>query len=144
MSGWLFVHLIFLGLWGGCVAVEMVMEFSGLKPPEQRHHVAQLHYRIDVFVEIPILIMVLLSGIMLFDAEKLSLPLYNLKIAMGLLPVVINALCVIPVILRKKASDHHNEKAMQRHTRWIFAAFFTGFAGAMAALAIGLRLLNLI
>lgn len=122
----------------------MVMEFSGTRSIENQHRTAQLHYLIDLLVEIPILVMVLLSGIMLLDAGKFSSPVYKLKIAMGLVPVFINALCVLPVILRKKASDRNDESAMKQHTRWIFIAFFTGFAAALIALALGMHLLGII
>jgi hypothetical protein len=63
----------------------------------------------------------------------LTLPYYKLKIIMGLIPIGINALCVIPVALRKKASDRSDEPVMKRNTNWIFAAFYSGFAAALVA-----------
>ena len=143
MNPWLFAHLFFLGIWAGCVAVEMVIEFYGRKEIGKQHQTAQLHYLIDLCVEIPVLIMVLASGMMLFDASKLTVPYYKLKIIMGFIPIGINALCVIPVALRKKAADRSDEPVMKRNTKWIFAAFYSGFAAALVALGIGMHFLGI-
>lgn len=144
MNIWLFIHLIFLGLWGGCVAVEMVMEFSSRNSSENKHRTAQLHYLIDLYVEAPILIMVLLSGVMLFNADNLVFPTYIVKVIAGLIPVIINILCIIPVFKRKFASDMNDEAAMEANTRLIFICFFTGLASALIALAAGMHILGFV
>lgn len=143
MNAWLLTHLIFIGLWGGCVAVEMVIEFWGRTETDRKHQTAQLHYLIDLYVEVPILIMVLISGIALFNADNLIFPTYKIKIIAGLIPVLINIYCIVPVIRRKHASDQDDEERMDRNTRFIFVCFFTGFASALVALAAGLHIVGI-
>lgn len=144
MNTFLFLHLILLGLWGGCVAVEMVLEFSTGNDIKKKHHTAQLHYLIDIYVELPILIMVLLSGLFLLSISRLTDPLYAAKVVAGLFPVVINFLCIIPVVKRKRASDKNDEPQMDRNTKLIYLAFFTGLAGAMISLGLGMYFLGII
>jgi len=144
MNTWLVTHLIFIGFWGGCVAVEMVMEFWGRKNLERKHQTAQLHFLIDVYIEIPILLIVLVSGIALFDVNNLVFPTYKIKIIAGLIPVLINVFCLIPIIKRKYASDQNDVESMDRNTRLIFICFFTGLASAMVALAAGLHIVGII
>lgn len=144
MNAWLLAHLIFIGLWGGCVAVEMVMEFWGRAEPARKHQVAQLHFLIDLYVEVPILIMVLISGVALFDADNLIFPTYKIKIIASLIPVLINIYCLVPIIRRKYASDKNNEEEMDRNTRQVFFCFFTGLASALVALAAGLHIVGII
>lgn len=144
MNAWLLTHLIFIGLWGGCVAVEMVIEFWGRKDTASKHQTAQLHYLIDIYVEVPILIVVLISGIALFNVDNLIFPTYKVKIIAGLIPVLINIYCLVPVIRRKHASDNDDVEAMDGNTRLIFFCFVTGFASAMVALAAGLHIVGII
>ena len=113
MNPFLFMHLIFLGLWGGIVFVEMILEFTLRNNGDQKNLIAQLHYRIDLFAEIPILLGVLLSGLMLLELDKLSSVLYAAKVYAGLCPVIINFLCIIPVIkLTGKSYRMENRKTI--------------------------------
>ena len=143
MNPFLFMHFIFLGFWGGLVIVEMILELSLRKSLAQKHMMAQLHYRIDLYAEIPTLLGVLFSGLMLLDFEKMAVPLYATKVTLGLCPIIINGLCLIPVILRKKASDREDSEAMDKNTKLVFLAFFTGFTSAMLALGIGMNMLGI-
>ena len=143
MDSFLFMHLIFLGFWGGLVLVEMILEFSLKKDLVQKHLMAQLHYRIDLYAEVPILIAVLVSGMLLLNFDRFSSSIYTAKVITGLCPVVINILCVIPVVCRKRASDRGDIASMQFHTKMIFLAFFTGFATALVALSLGMRMLGI-
>ena len=144
MDSYLFMHLIFLGLWGGLVLVEMILEFSLRKDRAQKHLIAQMHYRIDLIAEIPILIGVLVSGLLLLNLDSLSSPLYLAKVICGLSPVIINGLCLFPVIKRKQASDHNDEASMERYTKMVFLAFGTGFFMAAIALGIGMYMLGIL
>ena len=144
MNAWLLTHLIFIGLWGGCVAVEIVMEFWGRKDIGRKHQTAQLHFLIDLYVEVPILIIVLVSGVALFNMDNLIFPTYKIKVIAGLIPVLINFYCLIPVIKRKYASDRNDEDVMERNTRFIFICFFTGLASALVALAAGLHIVGIV
>ena len=119
------------------------MEISLRKDIVQKQQIAQLHYRIDLYAEIPILLGVLISGLLLFDIERLSSPIYLAKVVTGLSPIVINALCIIPVVKRKWASDRDDIDKMEQYTKLVFLAFATGFTMAMVALGLGMNMLGI-
>ena len=55
-------HILFLGLWGGLVLVEIAFEAQMFRGKLDEKSVAGLHRITDRFIEIPILIAVLLTG----------------------------------------------------------------------------------
>ena len=127
-----FLHVLALGLWGGCVAVEMLLEGSASSDPGLRPQVARYHDTIDRFVEIPILIAVLVTGLLLLRWEQLH-GWYLVLILSGSTAVLINFLCVIPVVRRKRAADAGDMVRVDSDSRWIFRAFWTGAPAAALA-----------
>ncbi|MFQ5417273.1 MAG: hypothetical protein ACE5FL_09530 [Myxococcota bacterium] len=127
-----FFHVFALGLWGGCVAVEMLLEGAARSDPERSAQVARTHAAIDRFIEIPILIAVLGTGLRLLRPELLH-GWYLVLIVSGSTAVLINFLCVIPVVRRKRAVDAGEMSRVDAETRWIFRAFWTGTPAAAIA-----------
>lgn len=136
-----FAHLLVLGLWGGCVLVEILLELRALKNEAIHKTIPELHYWIDVVVECPLLALVLLTGILLFDPSKATSS-YLLKVGCGLLAVSANLVCVLFVILRKKASDAGNAAGIEKFTRLVFSTVFIGVPAGGIALYMGMRLLG--
>ncbi|CAN5197474.1 lipoprotein [soil metagenome] len=97
------LHLLFAGLWLGCVLTEALFERALLgKGHAQEAILGALHKKVDIFVEIPAFMMVLITGgIMLITAPPSAL-LYT-KIGFGLVAIVANIYCVWLVF---KRSDH--------------------------------------
>ncbi len=139
MNGLLVLHMISLGMWAGCITVEMLLEQTHRGDFTQKKAMARIHYLIDKYVELPLLLLVLCSGFLLLNTERLS-GKYLLKVICGLWPVVINLLCLIPVFRRRHAADRNDEKSVDNYTWWIYAAFFSGLAGGAVALVLGLNL----
>lgn len=121
--------------------MEMVLEFSAKSDPELRPVVAQLHYKIDLWIEIPLLCGVLATGGLLLDFDRIS-GVYAIKLAAGLLAILVNFLCVIPVVKRKQLADRGWEPAAGRYSRHIFAAFWISLAAGGTALVLGLSTLS--
>lgn len=126
------LHVLALGLWGGCVAVEMLLESSARSDPRLRAQVARYHDAIDRFIEIPILIAVLVTGLLLLQLERLH-GWYLVLVVSGSTAVLINLLCVIPVVRRKRAVDAGEMSRVDAESRWIFRAFWTGAPAAALA-----------
>jgi len=62
-SSLVFVHLLFVGIWLGCVLTEALFERALLgQGPAQELLLAGLHKKVDLWVEIPAFTLVLLSG----------------------------------------------------------------------------------
>ena len=127
-----FLHVFVLGLWGGCVAVEMLLEISARSDPRLRVQVARYHDTIDRFIEIPILIAVLVTGLLLLHWELLQ-GWYLVLVVSGSTAVLINFLCVIPVVRRKRAADAGDMSRVDTDSRWILRAFWTGSPAAALA-----------
>ena len=127
-----FLHVLALGLWGGCVAVEMLLESSARSDPGLRVQVARYHDTIDRYIETPILIAVLVTGLLLLHWELLQ-GWYLVLVVSGSTAVLINFLCVIPVVRRKRAVDAGDMSRVDADSRWIFRAFWTGASAAAIA-----------
>lgn len=127
-----FLHVFVLGLWGGCVAVEMLLESSARSDPGLRAQVARYHDAIDRFIEIPILIAVLATGLLLLHLELLH-GWYLVLVVSGSTAVLVNFLCVIPVVRRKRAVDAGDMSQVDAESRWILRAFWTGACAALIA-----------
>jgi hypothetical protein len=100
----LIFHILFIGLWLGCVLTEALFERALLgRGREHELLLADLHKRVDVWIEIPAFVAVVVTGGMLF-AQAAPSTLLNVKVALGLLAVLSNGVCVGLVFARAKAA----------------------------------------
>lgn len=136
-----FLHLLFIGTWFGCVLVEVVFEISAKRNPEYKSYVARLHYWIDLLVEMPAFMGVLVTGLLMIDLGKMS-PLYLVKIITGLIPIGVNIFCVIAVILRKRAADTGNDIEIDKNSKRIYWSFI-GVSFAFVAFGLGIHFMGL-
>jgi hypothetical protein len=104
MKSLLVVHLVLVGIWLGCVLTEALFERALLgKGRPQELILVGLHKRVDLMVELPALIGVLVTGAMLLAGAGESSVLHT-KIAFGLLAIFANLYCVWLVFRRAKAA----------------------------------------
>ena len=133
------IHLLFLGLWGGIVATESVIEL-GARDNDGRRIAAKLHFWIDLTVEMPVLLGVLITGTLLaIRYWPLPSP-YGAMVAVGLVPVAVNVACFAVVIHRYKRSLNDPEHLL-RDDRLVKASFVVGVPFAGVALYQGLPIL---
>lgn len=135
-----FVHLFAVALWLGCVFAETIMELVGRASEEAGRTVSKMHFYIDIFVEAPLLIVMLASGFMLLDVDRLS-GLYLVKVVCGFVAIAGNFYCIFYVIKRKRRMDidsvtqgHETDKIFLTVIAYPFAAI---------ALVLGIYLLGL-
>lgn len=138
MSALLLLHLTGLALWIGVIGVEFIMERGRARSREVGYAVAQFHYRTDIFLEAPAFTVVLVTGLLMLDTTPLQ-GWFLVKVACGLVAIGMNALSMIPVILRKRAADAGDITAVIHYSRWIDRTVPLGGIAALAALAIGLQ-----
>ena len=99
------VHLLFVGVWLGCVLTEALFERALLgQGREQERILVGLHKRVDVWIEIPAFVGVLISGGFLLSQAAWSSTL-QAKIMLGLVAIAANIYCVRLVFRRAKAVD---------------------------------------
>jgi hypothetical protein len=135
LEPWHLAHLVSLGLWGGLVAGEIVVELVS-RSDDERRHAAKLHYWMDLLVELPLLAAVVLTGVVLVAHAWPLSTVHWVKIGGGLIAVGANLWCVAHVIARyRRAND---AQALRAHGRRIIAAAFVGVPFAAVALYLGL------
>ena len=95
----LIFHWIVVGLWVGCVVIETIAELYSRRYSQPENPIAAWHWRVDQYVEIPTLILVTVSGILLLDSAIWT-SLLTLKVLFGAAAVVLNGFCVLLVYRR--------------------------------------------
>lgn len=127
------VHLMLLSLWGGVVAAEMVVEDLGRRHAELQAPAARFHYWIDLLVELPLLLGVTGSGLLLAAMRWPLSGTHWLKIALAVVAIGANLICV-GVVLRRHTRQEH------ALTRRLFMLVGVGLPAALAAAVLGFML----
>jgi uncharacterized membrane protein len=104
--GWLLpLHLLLIGLWLGCVLTEALFERALLgQGRAQELILTRLHKRVDLFIEIPAFVGVLLTGGAMLVHAPASAWLHA-KVGFGLLAIAANAYCVVLVWRRARLAE---------------------------------------
>jgi hypothetical protein len=100
MSILLTLHLLALGVWVGVVGAEFAIEFYGMRDDESLRTAAELHYKTDIWIEIPAFMTVLVTGLLMLGDDHLS-GLFLIKLAFALLAIFFNCVCVYAVFKRR-------------------------------------------
>lgn len=136
----LLIHLILVGLWLGCVLTEALFERALLgQGHDHELLLANLHKRVDLFIEIPAFIGVTVTGAWLLGQATPSLWLY-IKVAMAIVAVVANAVCVWLVFARAAAAQADNWEHFGRLDKVQHQLGAVVLLGMLGALGFGLAL----
>lgn len=101
----LFLHLLLVGIWLGCVLTEALFERALLGKGRAFELVlVALHKKVDLFVEIPAFAGVLLMGGWMLSMSPPS-ALLHAKVGFGLLAIAANVYCVWLVFARARAAQ---------------------------------------
>jgi len=119
-------HLIVLGMWLGVVITEVLFEFAASDTDSLRA-AARFHYNVDKYGEVPILVAVLVTGVLLMMRAWPLTPLHIVKIGLSLIAVTLALICVLWVFRRRGVSDA-NALLRFRRKIWTLAAVATVFA----------------
>ncbi len=102
MSIFLFIHIIAIGIWAGCVLTEVVLELVLEKLLPESSNLARLHALIDRFVEIPAILVVAVTGVVLLQSIQWDM-LLQVKVAFGVSAVVLNSIAAYTVHRRDQS-----------------------------------------
>lgn len=137
MTGWHIAHFLVLGTWLGVVLTELVFEAAGTRSEALRRAAAAFHGAVDRYLEIPLLVGVVLTGLGLMSGIELDGAM-QLKIACGLGAVAANGGCAVAVFQREKeAAEGASEERLASLTRWVWLSAVVGVPLALVALYIG-------
>jgi hypothetical protein len=140
MSGWHLAHLILLGLWGGVVLAEGIIEVVGRRDEASTAAAAQMHYWTDLLLELPLLAGVITTGVVLAWTTPLT-TLHWIKIACGAAAIGVNLWCIPVVLRRHRQVAHATADATLAETGRVFLAIKLGVPPGLVALWLGFRLL---
>jgi len=130
------LHLVFVGLWIGCVSTEALFERALLgKGPAVELLLARLHRRVDLAVEIPAIFIVLVTGGLMVGQAQDSSALRAVA-GFGLLAMAANAYCVWLVFQRRDkaaAGDWVGFARLDRQQHKIGALVLGAILAALAA-----------
>jgi putative copper export protein len=104
----LFIHLIAIGIWAGCVATEVVCELEQKHVKFKDSYIASLHWSIDKFVEIPAIFITAITGYLMLNDMAFD-SLLTIKISAGVLAIVFNLIASYSVYKRYKCLVADNE-----------------------------------
>ncbi len=135
----LLIHLLFVGIWLGCVLTEALFERALLgKGREQELILTALHKKVDFIVEIPAFCIVFVTGVMLFGKSQPDTALY-LKIGFALIALLANLYCVWLVLRRHAYAQAGNWDAFARCDHWQHKIGALVLLGILGALGVGLH-----
>ena len=136
----LILHLVFVGLWLGCVLTEALFERALLgKGRDKELLLAQLHQRVDIFVEIPAFVVVLVTGGFLLLNATPSVALV-VKVGFGVLAIAANVFCVWLVFRRSAHASNGDWAAFERADHLQHKIGAVVLVGILVALLIGIYL----
>jgi hypothetical protein len=136
------VHLAFISAFIGMYMAETVIElypYFNRDDMALHHSAIRLHYWIDILVEIPVMLVVIASGItMAFLVEKITV-LHVIKISAVVLFLLIAGMCPLNVIKRHRMMKEYAPEERLRSTskRIIALAAFSMSIFFSAALIMG-------
>jgi NADH:ubiquinone oxidoreductase subunit 5 (subunit L)/multisubunit Na+/H+ antiporter MnhA subunit len=132
------IHLMMLSLWGGVVATEAVIEVMPFRRRELHPAAIRLHYWIDLLVELPLVLAVVVTGgILLYLTDPLT-PLHLVKLGLGGATVAVNLFCIVVVVRRgRNLRDVGDDGPLWRSSRVVLACFVVGLLFATGAAILG-------
>lgn len=130
------LHIFAIAFWLGVLGVEFIIEQGRALNEAHRYAVAQQHFRIDMFFEMPAFVLALITGLLLIDPSQSSL-FYWTKVGLGLVAVTGNIICLVPITLRKLAADQDRRKDVLRHSRTVDRISAVAVPAGLLALVIG-------
>ena len=130
------LHLLLVGVWLGCVLTEALFERALLgQGPQAQRLLARLHWRVDLWVEVPAFAAVVATGLALLPGQAWDGWLV-FKLGCASLAVVANTWCVGLVARRQThalAGDWTAFAAVDHRQHQVGALVLLGLLGAAVA-----------
>ena len=138
------VHVVAVFLWLGNILAEAVIELARQPNRGGYFTVARLHRSIDAFVELPLIIVILVSGILLLLHTQADTTLW-IKIGCALVAIAMNLYCAFFVFRRAKLDEKDENLSTLKSLTWrgVYLSTLIGVPFAIVALYLGIiRLLG--
>lgn len=113
MSFPLTLHILAAGLWLGCVFVEVFFERALASGSDRRILLATLHWNVDLYVELPALLIVAATGALLLRGATVT-PALHAMIGFGVIAMLANIHCAWAVMVRRRHALAGNTAEYER------------------------------
>lgn len=110
------LHAAAVCTWMGVIAAESVLELCK-NDLNTRRLIATVHGWIDILIEGPLVVLVLVTGSMLLTRVWPASPLLLIKIGAGMIGVIVNLICIVLVRMRAKSTDDARMQALTHQIR---------------------------
>lgn len=134
----LVLHILGVGLWLGCAGAETLLEIVGERKPELRRTVIRLHYWIDLVVELPVVLLALVTGLALAAQVPADGGWDQAKRIIGLIALIANLGAIGAVIARERAARTGDERTLARRQSLFGTLVVVAAPAAVTALVIAL------
>ncbi len=135
------LHLMVLSLWGGVVATEAVIEIYPFRNRDIHPATIRLHYWIDLLVEAPLVLAVVVTGASLLYLTRPITPLHLLKVGFAGAAVAVNIFCIVVVVRRgRRLEQSVADDRLWKASRVVLACFAVGLLCAAVAATAGFNL----
>ncbi len=139
MTAWHLAHLLALGLWGGVVLAEGIIEQVGRRDAAHTAAAARMHYWTDLLLELPLLAVIIGTGVVLAWNVPLT-GLHWLKIACAVFAIGVNVWCIGVVLRRQRTVGSASHQTTLADTSRVFLAIKLGLPPGLVALWLGFYL----
>ncbi len=131
------IHLFACAFWFGVLGVEFILEQGRTRSRDHGYAVADIHYNVDLYLEAPAFITVLITGLMMSNGHPLT-GLYLVKVCAGLTAILGNVGCIYAIVRRKWAARVNDFNGLVKYSYMVdklsamavpagFTALFIGF-----------------
>lgn len=131
------IHLFAAAFWFGVLGVEFILEQGRTRSRDHGYAVADIHYHIDLYLETPAFITVLVTGLIMLNGHPLT-GLYLIKVCAGFIAILGNVGCVYAIVRRKWAARVNDFAGLVKYSYMVdklsavavpagFTALFIGF-----------------
>ncbi len=125
------LHLVFIAVWRGVIAVEVVFEVLLRGSDGARRIAAQLHFWTDLLVEGPLLLGIVVTGGLLLARAWPPSTLHVIKLVGALTALAANTWCITQVTIRLRHVT--NSEKLVRYQRRVFLSGLAIPFGLIAA-----------
>jgi len=116
MNPILFIHFMAIGIWAGCIATEIVCELDQKDVEPRDSYIASLHWKIDKYVEIPAILLTLLTGFTLLQQSPFAWTLLlKIKITAGLAAALFNIVAAYTIYQRYRYFSLNDEQQYKKY-----------------------------
>ena len=133
------IHLFAAAFWFGILGVEFILEQGRTRSREHGYAVADIHYHVDLFLETPAFMTVLVTGVLMSSGQALE-GLFLVKVCAGLVAIAGNVGCVYAIVRRKIAGHTQDFAGLVRYSRVVDKLSAIAVPAGVVSLLIGFYL----